>query len=70
LCGCVVPGSLPSSSPLRPEADCRAETRWVLERDAARVTKVFHWITLAIFVVGVVIVIVLFFVALFALSCC
>jgi hypothetical protein len=42
----------------------------VLERDAARVTKVFYWITLAIFVVGVVIVIVLFFVALFALSCC
>ena len=39
--------------------------------DAARVTKIFYWITLAIFVVGVVIV--LFFavlVALCALTCC
>jgi len=41
--------------------------------DAVRVTKVFYWITLVIFAVGVVLVVVLFFlvlVALFALTCC
>ena len=39
--------------------------------EAARVTKVFYWITLAIFTVGVILAIVLFFlvlVALFTLS--
>ena len=39
----------------------------------ARVTKIFYWITLAIFAVGVVIfllLIVVVFVGLFALTCC
>jgi hypothetical protein len=36
-------------------------------RDAARMTKVFYWITLAIFAVGVILFIVLFFLVLPAL---
>ena len=41
-------------------------------RDAARVTKVFYWITLAIFVLGVILFIVLIFLVLvvvFTFSC-
>lgn len=36
-------------------------------RDAARVTKIFYWITLVIFAVGVILFIVLFFLVLAAL---